>query len=172
MIQERCLKVEKMKRAVQLAVIASILAALPACDDAINNYKQARARQEAEALDKIFSVTVTDLQRTDDEGQLRLNLIFDLSNQTMDNLTEFKGKLVLKDADNELIGTGVVDYKNKLRGGHKLEGLVLSVNSRDNRENYEKTAGFDLTKRNFKLEFMPDVAVFETGVVLRRHSSD
>jgi hypothetical protein len=164
--------VEKLKRVLQLAVIVSILAALPACDDAINSYKQNRARQEAEALDKVFSLTVTDLQRTEEEGQPLLNLVFDLNNLSMENLTEFKGKLVLKDADNDLIGTGMVDYKNRLRGGHKLEGLVLTVNSRDNRENYEKTVGFDLTKGNFKLEFVPDVAVFETGVVLRRHDSE
>ena len=157
---------------VQLAVIASVLSSLPACDDAINSYKQARGRQETEALEKVFSLTVTDLQRTEDQGQPRLKLIFDLKNLSMENLTEFKGKLVLRDAENEMIGTGMVDYKKKLRGGHKLEGLVLTVNARDNRENYEKTEGFDLDKENFKLEFIPDVAVFDSGIVLRRRSSE
>ena len=161
-----------MKSTVQFAVIVSMLSPLMACDDAINSYKQARGRQETEALNKVFSLTVTDLQRTENKGQPQLKLICDLSNQTMENITGFKGRLVLRDADNVLIETGMVDYKKRLRGGHRLEGLVLAVNSRDNMGNYEKTVGFDMEKGNFKLEFVPDIAVFESGVVLRKHGFD
>ena len=161
-----------MKRVIQFAELVSMLSSLTACDEAVNSYKETLARQETEAVNKIFSVAVTGLQRKEDNGRPELELIFDLSNQSMENITEFKGKVVLKNVHDELIKTDVVDYKKGLRGGHKLQDLLFVVSDSDDTENYEQTNGFDLDKGNFKLEFIPDVVVFDSGKVLRRRVSD
>lgn len=161
-----------MKRVILLAIFVSMLSSLTACDEAVKSYKETLARKETEAINKIFSVAVTDLKRNEDNGRSNLELIFDLSNQSMENITEIKGNLELRDVRDELIKTEMFDYKKRLRGGHKLQGLVFVVTGSNDRENYEKTNGFDLDKGNFKLEFLPDVVVFDSGKVLRRRISD